>query len=238
MISVFIPIRKGSKRVKNKNFKKLPNFKNGLTEIKVKQLKKFRLFSKKLKQEFEYVVSTDSEKILKILKNYPWIKAYKRKKSLSTDDSLQKLIKHVPQICKGDYILWTHVTSPFFDHKDYFFFIKNFFKKIKKNNSKSAFSADKMQKFIFREDKKWVSHNYNKKKWPRTQDLLNTYILNSAALIAKRSIYIKYADRLCRNPLPIICGAKSGFDVDDLNDFNYVKDILKKNGSKFKKFKI
>ena len=106
MISVFIPIRKGSK-VKNKNFKKLPNFKNGLTEIKVKQLKKFRLFSKKLKQEFEYVVSTDSEKILKILKNYPWIKAYKRKKSLSTDNSLQKLIKHVPQICKGDYILWT-----------------------------------------------------------------------------------------------------------------------------------
>ena len=81
MISVFIPIRKGSKRVKNKNFKKLPNFKNGLTEIKVKQLKKFRLFSKKLKQEFEYVVSTDSEKILKILKNYPWIKSYKRKKS-------------------------------------------------------------------------------------------------------------------------------------------------------------
>ena len=91
---------------------------------------------------------------------------------------------------------------------------------------------------LFREDKKWVSHNYNKKKWPRTQDLLNTYILNSAALIAKRSIYIKYADRLCRNPLPIICGAKSGFDVDDLNDFNYVKDILKKNGSKSKKFKI
>ena len=93
----------------------------------------------------------------------------------------------------------------FFDHKDYFF-IKNFFKKIKKNNYKSAFSADKMQKFIFREDKKWVSHNYNKKKWPRTQDLLNTYILNSAALIAKISIYIKYADRLCRNPIPIICG--------------------------------
>ena len=28
---------------------------------------------------------------------------------------------------------------------------------------------------------------------------------------------------------------KSGFDVDDLNDFNYVKDILKKNGTKFKK---
>ena len=68
--------------------------------------------------------------------------------------------------------------------------------------------------------------------------MLNTYILNSAALIAKRSIYIKYADRLCRNPLPIICGAKSGFDVDDLNDFNYVKDILKKMDLNLKNLKF
>ncbi len=238
MITIFLPIRKGSKRIINKNLKKLPYFKNGLTELKIKQLEMFKKFSLKLEHKFEYVVSTDNDKIIKILKKYSWIKLHKRQKKLSTDDSLDKLIKHVPKICKGDFILWTHVTSPFFNHIDYFNFVKKFLIEAKKKNFKSAFSADKIQKFIYREDKKWISHNYNKKKWPRTQDLLNSFVLNSAAIIAKRSIYINQNDRLCRDPLPIVSRSNSGFDVDDLEDFNYVKKNLKSYGTKFTKFRI
>ena len=37
-ISIFIPIRKNSKRIKNKNIKPLPGLKFGLTELKIKQL--------------------------------------------------------------------------------------------------------------------------------------------------------------------------------------------------------
>mgnify|MGYP001331902613 FL=1 len=44
MISFFIPIRAGSKRIKNKNLKKLPGFNYGLTEIKIRQIKKFKNF--------------------------------------------------------------------------------------------------------------------------------------------------------------------------------------------------
>ena len=42
MISIFIPIRKGSKRVKNKNIKKIGKFNLGLTEIKIKQIIKLK----------------------------------------------------------------------------------------------------------------------------------------------------------------------------------------------------
>ena len=56
---------------------------------------------------------------------------------------------------------------------------------------------------------------------------MNYFILNSAALIAKRSIYIKERDRLCKKPYPIECRNNSGFDVDDKNDFNYIKANLK-----------
>ena len=45
MIAI-IPIRKGSFRIKNKNLRKLPGFKFGLTEIKIKQLEKFRKYIK------------------------------------------------------------------------------------------------------------------------------------------------------------------------------------------------
>ena len=93
----------------------------------------------------------------------------------------------------------------------------------------SAFSADKIQKFIFREDGKWISHNYKKKKWPRTQDLLNSYIVNSAAFISNREVYIKKKDRLCNNPMPILSRPSASFDVDDINDFRFVKKYLKKS---------
>ena len=45
----FIPIRKNSKRVKNKNLKRIGEYKFGLTEIKLNQLEKFKNNIKKTK---------------------------------------------------------------------------------------------------------------------------------------------------------------------------------------------
>ena len=50
MISFFIPIRKGSKRVKDKNIKPLPGYKFGVTELKIKQLDRLRKLLKKQKK--------------------------------------------------------------------------------------------------------------------------------------------------------------------------------------------
>ena len=65
MISFFIPIRKGSKRIINKNLKKLPRNKHGLTELKITQLKKLRKeLSSKIKQQVEFIVSTNCNNVL------------------------------------------------------------------------------------------------------------------------------------------------------------------------------
>ena len=43
--------------------------------------------------------------------------------------------------CSGEFILWTHVTNPFFNEYDYFEFINSFLKKNKMNKKiKSAFT--------------------------------------------------------------------------------------------------
>ena len=67
MISFFIPIRKVSKRVKNKNTRSLPNYRHGLTELKILQLRRFRNLIKrrkpKLFNKFEFIVSTNCEKV-------------------------------------------------------------------------------------------------------------------------------------------------------------------------------
>lgn len=229
MISFFIPIRSGSKRIKNKNFKKLPGYNFGLTEIKIKQIEKFKKKIKnyKLNEKFEYVVSTNCKKTLKFLKKYNWIKIHNRSNKLSSDNSLDSLISIIPKICNGDLILWTHVTSPFFDHKEYIKFVKIFLKK----KYKSAFSAELVQKFIYNPKKKWISHENSKKKWPRTQDLDPMYLANSAVFLARRNIYKKFKNRICSNPLPILTDELKGFDVDNLKDFNHLKNLLR-NGKK------
>ena len=230
MISFFIPIRKGSKRIKNKNIKKLENYKLGLTELKINQLKKFRTIVKKdksLNHIFEYIISTDIKEVINFCEKIKWIKIHKRNIENSGDHSLQKIINLAPSICSGDYILWTHVTSPLFSSSQYKDFIKKYFKLSQKKKSQSAFSAEEIGKFVFCNKRKWISHNQKKIKWPRTQDLNPLYILNSAAIISNRKVYISLKDRLCENPIPIITPKKNGFDIDDLNDFKALKKINK-----------
>ena len=224
MISVFIPVRKGSKRVKNKNIRAIGKYKLGLLEIKLKQLEKLIKINNN-KYNFEFIVSTDSKIVEEYCKKFNWIKVHKRNKKLSGDHSLQKLINIVPKICNGNFILWTHVTSPLFTSKNYMSFLNIFFKK-RKLKLASAFSADQIKKFVYSPKQGWVSHNTNKIKWPRSQDLKNLYILNSAALIADKKTFLKDKDRISKNSLPIISRKISGFDIDTMEDFkklNYLK---------------
>lgn len=228
MISFFIPIRKNSKRVRNKNLKRIGNYKFGLTDIKLRHLIKFKNKIKKdrilKKIKFEFIVSSDDQRIFNIIKRYKWIKFHKRSYQLSTDNSLDQLIQLVPQICKGSSILWTHVTSPFFNEKSYINFIKSF---INNKSYKSAFSGNLIKKFIYNSSqKKWISHNIKKRKWPRTQDLDDLFLVNSAAFIASRNVYLNSNDRIDNKPLPISASMKESFDVDDKEDFKLLKKYL------------
>jgi len=223
MISIFIPVRKGSKRVKNKNTKSIGAYKLGLLEIKLKQLKKLIDINNN-KFNFEFVVSTDSKIVKKYCKRFNWIKVHNRPKSLSGDHSLQKLINIVPKICHGDFILWTHVTSPLFTSSDYVSFLSSFFKQ-KKRKLSSAFSADEIKKFIYSRRKGWVSHNVKKIKWPRSQDLKELCIMNSAAIIAHKKTYLNEKNRISRNCFPIKSNKNSGFDVDTIDDFKKLTNL-------------
>ena len=59
LISIFVPIRKNSKRVKNKNIKQIKHHKLGLTEIKISQI--FELLKKikkdKILKQYNYEAS-------------------------------------------------------------------------------------------------------------------------------------------------------------------------------------
>ena len=219
-LSIFLPIKKNSKRLKNKNFLPIFKYKLGLTQIKILQLLKLIKLLEKKKISSEIIISTDSKNLIEKYKNNKYIKFYKRHKSLTRDDCLDELIKEVPKICFGNYILWTHVTSPFFNSKDYLNFILKFFKQKKFT---SAFSATLSSTFFMSSKFKWVSHDYKKKKWPRTQDLDKYYFVNNAAFISTRKNYLINHDRICKKTLPIISRKYSDIDIDNSNDFYFLK---------------
>ena len=225
MISIFLPIRKGSKRVINKNTRPIGKYKLGITELKILQIKKLKNLLQNSKNEFlkisEVVISTDCEKVKKFSKNFDWIKIHERPKHLATDDCLDELIEEVPKICNEKFILWTHVTSPYFNQNDYYDFLKKY--NLKKKKTSSAFSADLVKKFLLNDKFEWISHNHKIKKWPRTQDLKKIFQINSAVFFSDVMNYIKLKDRLGKKALPIVSRKGSSLDIDDINDFNIVK---------------
>jgi CMP-N-acetylneuraminic acid synthetase len=223
MISIFLPIKKKSERLPDKNIFRIKNYKLGLTEIKLKQIKKLVTQLKKKKLFTEVIVSSDSEIIKKYVSKFKWITFHDRPDRLIKDISVKSLIKEAGFICKGKYILWTHVTSPLFNHNDYLLFINKF---INQKKYTSAFSSNLIQDFMINEDGKWISHNFKLERWPRTQDLKKVYQINNCAFISTKKNYQKNGDRLSLKMMPIITKKSSQIDIDDLEDYELFKKII------------
>ena len=176
---------------------------------------------------FEFIISSDDKRVEKFVKKFDWIKFDKRPKHLAKDDCLEQLILHASKVCRGKYILWTHVTSPLFNHLSYLDFIRKFIGKSKSYDS--SFTAYKLKSFIYNQNtKKWISHDRKKNKWPRTQDLDKIYSINHSAFISKRLVYTKYKDRIGKKPLPIAYDRNSyeNYDIDEKKDLIFFKKKL------------
>lgn len=135
-----------------------------------------------------------------------------------TDD----LIKYVPKIIDADHILWTHVTSPFFNNTDYDLAIKKYKTILKKNDS--LMGVTKIQEFIY-DKKKPINFNKNKEKWPRTQTLSPLYSVNSSVFINSRKNYIEYSDRIGKKPFLMEIEKIKAFDIDWSDDFKIAENI-------------
>ena len=221
LIDVFLPCRSSSVRVKNKNIKKFSNKKFGLFELKIYQL----INTKEVRN---IIVSTNDKKILDYLnkKKFKKIHIDKRVNKLSSSStSTDELIRYVPKIVRSDHILWTHVTSPFFDGIDYDNAIKTYKKNIRKYDS--LMGVTKIQDFIYDNNKPL---NFNKKdeKWPRTQTLKKLFIVNNAIFITSRQNYINLKDRIGKKPFLFEIEKIKSFDVDWPEDFKIAESIYEK----------
>lgn len=221
---VFLPCRKGSQRVPNKNTRPFAGVEGGLLRIKLEQL----LACMKIDKIY---LSSDDEVVLNIGRemNDDRIVIDKRpdylcQSSTSTDD----VIRYVPELIQEDAtIIWTHVTSPFLKAETYDAMIETFHKYQPMYDS--LMSVNELRTFIW--DKNGAV-NYNRKieKWPRTQTLEPWYEINSGVFIADRSVYTQLHDRVGKHVFPYPTTKMESFDIDWPEDFE-MAELLYKNAN-------
>jgi CMP-N-acetylneuraminic acid synthetase len=220
MISVFLPTRKGSERVPNKNTKEFALISGGLLRLKLNQLIECKMIS-------EIILSTNDDSSFEVAKSIKdtKLKIIKRPEALAlSTTSLIDLVKYVPSICSYEHILWTHVTSPFVDSHDYDSIIEKYLTSIN-NGYDSLMSVKPLRNYLWDEQQRDIINRDGVGKWPRTQDLKIFYEINSAVFLASKEIYKKQTDRIGESPFLLEMDGIKSFDVDWEEDFKVAEYI-------------
>ena len=202
-----LPLRKNSKRLKNKNIKKI----NGkpLYQFILKKLIKSKLVKK-------IIITTD----YKFKENHKKLILIKRPKNLRGNCNMNLVIKDVLDKIDGDDFIQIHATSPLLKIST----INKAITYYKKNKYDSLFSVTKIQKRFWSLKKKPINHRVNNS--PTTQSLRLLYEENSGFYIFNRKTFLKRVNRIGLNPKLFEINKQEAFDIDDNDDFEIVKRLL------------
>lgn len=218
-ISVFLPMRKGSVRVPNKNIRQFGLYKFGLAELKIRQLTK-------VEKVDDIVISTDSIEIKNFAEslNDTKIRFFDRPVELFGNCDTDELIHYVVHNLEFEHLLWTHVTSPFFDTDSYNKLIGKYFELLSIEKNDSIVTVDRHQTFMF-DSFGEPMFDRTVKRWPRTQTLKPFYSINSAVFLASRDICKKYNDRIGCSPFFYESNLLESIDIDTPEQFEFGSNL-------------
>lgn len=220
-LAIFLPTRRGSERVINKNTRKFAEFEGGLLELKLNQLIELDVN--------EIILSSNDEESIKIAKKFQSahskLKIDVRPDHLgSSSTSLTELIKYVPSLTSCEHILWTHVTSPMVTSEIYLKSIVEYYKHLK-SGFDSLMSVTPFQNFLWNEVDNDLVNRKGDERWPKTQDLETLYEINSAIFITPREIYEQHVDRVGKKPFLYQMNRLESLDVDWEDDFKIAEAV-------------
>jgi CMP-N-acetylneuraminic acid synthetase len=218
MLTAFLPCRRGSQRIPDKNIKPFAGIANGLIEIKLNQLIACDLIdvimlSSNDARILDYAQSRHCSKIL-IDERPDWLG--------SSDTTTDQLIEYVPSIISNGDVLWTHVTSPFIAEEDYTAAIQLFYEKLNEGYD-SLMTAKELYAFLWNE-KGSINYNREVEKWPRTQTLQPVYEIDSGIFINNIHNYQQYKDRIGSAPYILVQEVDKSIDIDWPKDFVFAEE--------------
>lgn len=207
-ITAVIPIRKGSTRIPNKNFK---DFKNGLSllELKLNILKSIGSID-------EIVVNTDSDIAIEIAKKYNV--SYFRREDYYASSSVSQsdFFVNLAENTNSDSLLYAPCTSPFIKLETY----NNVINLFKTNYFDSVITVGVVKEFLWLDNK---PINYDIKNAPNSQDLPNIHKLNFGVNIVKREVILEQKNIIGRTPFFYEISEHEGIDIDYQIDFEFAQ---------------
>ena len=215
-IACFIPVRSGSKRIKNKNIVNI----NGSPLIKYicKKIIKSKLIDK-------FYIGSDDFKIYDKIGNLKKkIDCCKRsKKSSSSKASSEDVLFEFLKINKNiDILVFVQATNPFINH-DY---IDQAIDKLINQKYDSLLSVVKSKHFLWENKKITKPINYDYKKRMMSQSLKGYYVENGSFYIFYREKFMKYKNRLHGKIGTFEMPKESIHEIDDKEDLILVKKII------------
>ena len=221
MITAFLPCRSGSERVAFKNTREFCSLtKKSILEIKIEQLILVNQFDK-------IIISTNDPLVKEITSKFFYDKRvvldHRPEEFSNSETQTDDLIKYVNSIIADGDICWTHATSPFADAPIYANAISEYKKNIS-NGYDSLMSVCEIRKFLWKNGKPY-NYDYNKQKWPKTQDIEPIFEVNSALFIANKKSYRDLGNRIGEKPFLFKMDSISSFDIDWEYDFMIAQRI-------------
>lgn len=221
-VSFFLPTRKGSERVKNKNTRPFAGIKGGLVDVKIRQI----LSSKRID---ELIFSSNDEQCIEIARRYSndtRIRIIKRPDELClSSTNLQDLISYVPTVTDAEHILWGHVTTPLTDAHQYDKGIELYLSKLN-DGYDSLVGVTELKNFLLNKNGNLINNTTNL-TWPRTQDLDSLYEINHTMFLAKRNVWTELKNRIGKRPLLYVMNKIHSIDIDWEEDFVIAETMYK-----------
>ena len=213
-IVAILPVRKGSKRIKNKNFKNFAQ--SNLFEIKLKSLKRVALID-------EIIVSTDSETAIEIAKKHK-IQYHRREKYFASSKCTNsEFFENLAKSIEGDFLMYTPCTAPLIKSTTIQKFLKKFLSIYPK--------IDSMNTINYVKEHLWLNHkplNYNPLNSPNTQDLPNIMKLTYGINIISRKKMIAKKNVIGDKPFFYEINDLESIDIDNPIDFIFAEYLYKK----------
>ncbi len=209
----FIPVRKGSKSILNKN----------ISPVNDKPLIYWTTLAAQVSNLDKVYVSTDGDEIKKVVEDFGFSKVEVIPRSEYSSSDMASSETALLEFCenyKFDNVVFLQATSPLTTAVD----INCALEKYLKSDKKSLISAVKRSQFIW--DVNGNPLNYNPQNRPRRQDWDGYYIENGAFYISSRENILKSQ---CRITPPVDFWEmkdKTLFEVDNPEDINIIERLF------------
>lgn len=203
-ITAVIPVRAGSRRLKNKNI--APFAGTNLLLHKIEQLKKVEEVSR-------IVVTSDSDEMLAMAKEAGAL-THKRAPEFcdETTKTFGEVVRHVAESVEGENILWATCTSPLVFPEHYRQAISEYWTALKQGYD-SLVSFEKIKRYLW-DDNGPINYELGLKHVP-SQELPDLYIVTDGILLAPRAKMIEWSYFHGRHPYKFIVDKKTAVDIDD-----------------------